>query len=469
MKRLFAVLFTVLLLSTALCATASAANFDASAKELASLGMFRGTNNGFELDRAPTRAEAAIMLVRLYGAEEDAGNAYAAGEISHPFTDVPDYAAAHVAWLYSNGITNGTSANTFSSAENCSAENYMTFLMRCLGYKDGTDFEYATVTDFAESKGLFDTSVLSGTFLRDDLASLTYQALACDLKDGSTYLLDSLVESGAVSASAAQPIQDKIETYRTLLAASEEIDRSVDISLGAKANMTIAATGVSDGQPVNEQMSMPIDYSGRVQMILDNDPQMAVTMTGTIDGESMDSSVWLKDGWMYTQADGESYKVNLGSEIDDVMNEYQDMLSASNEQISTMLPFIDTLTVAPSGQDTVYTLTLNDSFAGLMDSIINLLLGSMDDSLPEWTNMDIKLENCRYDYTLDSSGHLRQIDASITMSMNYAMNVNEQNNISVSADVAMDMTMTINAAGSSVSISYPDFSGFEDMTGILEE
>ena len=35
---------------------------------------------------------------------------------------------------------------------------------------------------------------------------MTYQALAADLKDGSAYLLKSLVESGAVDAQAAQPI-----------------------------------------------------------------------------------------------------------------------------------------------------------------------------------------------------------------------------------------------------------------------
>ena len=37
-------------------------------------------------------------------------------------------------------------------------------------------------------------------FLRDDLAAVTYQALGADLKDGSTYLLASLVESGAIDA-----------------------------------------------------------------------------------------------------------------------------------------------------------------------------------------------------------------------------------------------------------------------------
>lgn len=142
MKRFLTLLFTTLLLSAALCVSASASNYDSVAEELADIGMFRGTSSGFELDRAPTRSEAAIMLVRLYGAEEEAASSYQAGEISHPFTDVGETAAPYVAWLYTNGITNGTSSTTFGSGS-CSAQNYVVFLLRALGYKDGTDFQYA--------------------------------------------------------------------------------------------------------------------------------------------------------------------------------------------------------------------------------------------------------------------------------------------------------------------------------------
>ena len=97
MKRFLTMLFTALLLAAALCVTASASDFDAVAEDLSAIGMFRGTANGFELDRAPTRSEAAIMLVRLYGAEDTAKAAYDAGEISHPFTDVSAFTSPYVA------------------------------------------------------------------------------------------------------------------------------------------------------------------------------------------------------------------------------------------------------------------------------------------------------------------------------------------------------------------------------------
>lgn len=201
--------------------TASASSYDSVAEELSAIGVFRGTAGGFELDRAPTRSEAAIMLVRLYGAEDEAKAAYEAGEISMPFTDVSETAAPSVAWLYSQGITNGTSATTFGASSPCSAKMYCAFLLRALGYEDGVDFLYADTLDFAMLHGLFNLSMLDAApFLRDDLAAVTYQALGADLKDGSTYLLASLVESGAIDAADARPITEKIEAYRALTAAS---------------------------------------------------------------------------------------------------------------------------------------------------------------------------------------------------------------------------------------------------------
>ena len=122
MKRLISLLFITLLVSAVLCVGASASDFDAAAEKLSAIGMFRGTANGFELDRAPTRSEAAIMLVRLYGAEETAKIAYEAGEISHPFTDVSDFTSPYVAWLYTNGITNGFTDTTYASQRICSAQ-----------------------------------------------------------------------------------------------------------------------------------------------------------------------------------------------------------------------------------------------------------------------------------------------------------------------------------------------------------
>ena len=94
MKRSF-VFALVLCLMLTLTPFASAASDEANeaANALYELGLFQGTAEDadgtpvFDLDRAPTRAEAVTMLVRLLGGEDAA----LAGDWDTPFTDVPEW------------------------------------------------------------------------------------------------------------------------------------------------------------------------------------------------------------------------------------------------------------------------------------------------------------------------------------------------------------------------------------------
>ena len=93
MKRRIGSLLLLCLLCACLCTQALAVSPQSCAEELSAIDVFRGTDTGFELDRAPKRSEAAVMLVRLYGAEEEAQALFAGGEISHPFEDGNTWAA----------------------------------------------------------------------------------------------------------------------------------------------------------------------------------------------------------------------------------------------------------------------------------------------------------------------------------------------------------------------------------------
>ena len=68
---------------------------EAQAQMLYDLGLFKGTDKGFALEKSMTRAEASVMLTRLLGAEKTA----LAGNWKHPFTDVPQWADKYVGWL----------------------------------------------------------------------------------------------------------------------------------------------------------------------------------------------------------------------------------------------------------------------------------------------------------------------------------------------------------------------------------
>ena len=83
------------------------------AEALKTLNVLRGDSRGnLMLDRFAERVEGAAMLVRLLGAEEYA----LAFKPNHPFTDVPDWAAPYIGYLYQNSLTNGIGNNQFGSS-----------------------------------------------------------------------------------------------------------------------------------------------------------------------------------------------------------------------------------------------------------------------------------------------------------------------------------------------------------------
>ena len=101
-----------------LTASAFAANYTNCADSLHEIGLFQGTQNGYDLDRTPTRAEAAVMLVRLLGKEAEAK----ALTYTAPFTDLKGWEKPYVQYLYSNGLANGTNRTTFNPTGKCTAQ-----------------------------------------------------------------------------------------------------------------------------------------------------------------------------------------------------------------------------------------------------------------------------------------------------------------------------------------------------------
>ena len=469
MKRIFTLLAATLLLTAALCVTASASEFDKTAEELSAIGMFRGSDKGFELDRAPTRSEAAIMLVRLYGAEESAKAAYDAGELTHPFKDVSDFAAPYVAWVYDNGISKGTGADTFGSANACSAKMYCAFLLRALGYQDGTDFAYDDTLAFAAEKGFYVPAAFGGDFLRDDLAAVTYQALATDLKDGSTYLLDSLVKSGAVDVKAAAPITEKIETYRALTSTvGKTMENSLDVDMDIKMDMAIAETITEDGKTTTEKQNVASTVTGKVQMILgEKDMQMGMNMKtvtkgdGTEEavGQTVETGMWLKDGWAYVQSGDTAYKY----QVEDVMALYQQAM-AQTAQVSdvSMLPYIDSITAKKSGGDTVYTLDLSGVMNGMMGDV-QTMLGALAMTQDLGLDMSLDITDCTYTYTVGSSGQLKNTSGAVKMTMAMNMDAGDKGALAMTCDYDIALTMKVNATGKAVKVSYPDLSKFQEI------
>lgn len=204
-----------------------ASNNDEYALRLETIGIFQGTDNGFELDRAPTRIEGLVMFVRLLGEEEEAIN----GNFTHPFTDVPLWADSYVGYAYEHGYTEGISDDLFGTGD-IKAISYLTFVLRALGYDDEAgDFLWSNAIEFSNQLGLIDqleTQKYQSThFLRDDLAKITYNALRTNIKGDNVLLIDQLILNGKMNEQmkASLKFNEAIKTYESVSADNEEISR----------------------------------------------------------------------------------------------------------------------------------------------------------------------------------------------------------------------------------------------------
>ena len=198
-KRLLCMILTLVMIFSLVPSVAAASDEATEAAEaLYELGLFKGTGTNsdgtpiFDLDKTPTRNQAVIMLVRLLGKEEEA----LAGNWELPFTDVPKGSTAYpyIGYAYANGLTNGTSATTYSGGNPIRANQYITFVLRSLGYTSGKDFAVSTAWEFSDKIGLTDGRYNQSTneFLRGDIALISYRALSINLKGTAVSLQQKL-------------------------------------------------------------------------------------------------------------------------------------------------------------------------------------------------------------------------------------------------------------------------------------
>lgn len=450
MKRKLRMVLAGVLAVASLAMTAGAASYDNCADRLSDLGLFQGTGNGYQLDRAPTRAEAATMLVRLLGAEAEAEEL----DYSAPFTDLDDWQKPYVQYLYDNGLTTGATATTFEPEDTCSAQMYTTFLLRALGYSDaaGGDFTYTGAVDFGKSIGLVDYANCNETnFLRDHVAAMSLTALNTAVKDDAdTKLLEKLVEDGAVAASAADEMLAFFDNYDAYVAATAAMseETKMDISVDVSANVTVA-----DQQVMS--LSMPMDM--KMDMDLENMDQSRISMTGKMDMQidealveaGAETSVSQDVAYYYT--DG-VYYMNLGDQKVKMDMSFEDAMAQVSglDQMQTSEPIclIDSIDVSGS------TMTVTYSGAG-MSGLVNDVLGEMGMDT-DTAGVDVQIGDVTSSVTI-SNGTIRSMDIDMQITMTV-------DGVAMTMDMTMDCT--VNATGDRVTVDIPDdLDSYTDLIG----
>ena len=281
-----------------LTASAFAANYTNCADSLHEMGLFQGTQNGYDLDRTPTRAEAAVMLVRLLGKEAEAK----ALTYTAPFTDLKGWEKPYVQYLYSNGLANGTNRTTFNPTGKCTAQMYAVFLLRALGYSDTADFSYANAIETAREQGIYDTGIINvQNFLRDDAAAASYTALSVSPKNSKGTLLDQLVGENAITEADAKRYQSLFSSYAQYREATAGMDALLHYSVNSEFASPAAVT--HDGRTVMQVQTSETTVFDREKNELLTDRKMTLSAPNTSDKQLLTQS-YLSDGALYHKLNG---------------------------------------------------------------------------------------------------------------------------------------------------------------------
>lgn len=181
---------------------------------LSQMNLLAGTGSGFKLDRKAMRSEGLVMMLNFMGLAKEASKA--TGSI--PFTDVHEWMKPYVVYAYKNGLTAGTSSTKFSPDALMSANEYVTFLLRAIGYQDGgKDFTWDTAVTKAKNLGIYTageyTYLTASPFVRDKMVYASFYMLNAQTKS-SGKLLDLLISQNVTTREQAEAAMSRISRTR---------------------------------------------------------------------------------------------------------------------------------------------------------------------------------------------------------------------------------------------------------------
>ena len=225
MKKRILSLFCALVLLAGALPSASALQGEAAraADPLATLGLIDTAVSGdYGLNEPASRAQAAVLLVALAGARQEAEN----DNWISGFTDVPAWARAEITYAAHRGWASGAALTEFKPDSTVTANAWFTFLLRMLGYSDKSgDFAVSGAAVFAQQIGLAARGY-SGGLTRGQLYQSAADALTFSYKDGSATVIGRLVERTPSIRAAANAL-GLMETALTARQVSDRLSAAV--------------------------------------------------------------------------------------------------------------------------------------------------------------------------------------------------------------------------------------------------
>lgn len=202
-------------------ASGTGTDYNQIADAMKAMGLFGGSDTGFgagyDLEKVPTRIQGLIMFLRLLG-EETAALATTA---PCPFSDVPAWCQSYVTYAYEKGYTVGISQQEFGPNLELRATEYITLILRALGYRDngeGAEFSWDTALAKGLQLGLLTARehkmLTEEPFLRAQVVYLSYYALDAKLKPTGQTLYATLTSSGSLDKAVGDAARSAVTSIR---------------------------------------------------------------------------------------------------------------------------------------------------------------------------------------------------------------------------------------------------------------
>lgn len=196
-------------------------DYNMLADAMKTMGLFRGSDtgygSGYDLEMAPTRIQGLILFLRLLGEERAA----LASTAPCPFSDVPAWCQPYVSYAYEKGYTKGVSQTEFGPSLPLRSMEYLTFVLRALGYSDSgeqPDFAWDAALSKALELGILTPGehkqFTERPFLRAQVVYVSYYALDARLKATGKSLYATLTAAGALDDAVAGPARAAVTVAR---------------------------------------------------------------------------------------------------------------------------------------------------------------------------------------------------------------------------------------------------------------
>lgn len=287
LKKLFAVVMVVAMLASIMvpALAADGVQYEAEAEMLKDLGLFKGTNKGFELEGELTREQALALMIRVMGLEAEV-EAMSEAEVAEQMAKVvdpetvTDWAKPYVAYAIKHQLTDGIDAKIkpnvkFAGQLTITGKEFINFMLKGMGY-DMTG-KWDEVLAFAAEAGMLSASqaVNFGNIAvlkRDHAVAIMASALNGTTADGIT-LAEALVKAGAVD-------EDKMIEYGFITPAVTPTETPKELAIEEVVALNLKQIAIVFSKPVDEDTAEDdSNYSLDGEYVLQDD---GVTVIGTL-------------------------------------------------------------------------------------------------------------------------------------------------------------------------------------------